>query len=149
MPDKLTPDELAAIEARANAATPGLWLAYCPFEGDDEVPAEWHVPAALSVATPDYDAMNEADAQFVAHARADIPALIHHIRALEAELATVRKAAAEAVEAGFVEGAVLAFKQGEKLLTKTPVSGWNSIYADSNAKRGADTFKNSVDAKAS
>lgn len=57
----ITETELDAIEARANAATPGPW---------DE---------------PGFSALDACDARFVAHARTDVPRLIAEVRRLQSE----------------------------------------------------------------
>lgn len=76
---------LDEIEARANAATPGPW------EWEGEAKAEWEIGANSLVPSrrPDdpvlygygYDASgievkSPADAEFIAHARTDVPALL-------------------------------------------------------------------------
>lgn len=63
----MTEDELAAIEARANAATPGLW--------------NW-VWRMLDLAEPDM--------MFIERARADVPVLVAEVRRLRAWLVEVR-----------------------------------------------------------
>ena len=78
-------NRLNEIEARANAATEGPW------EWEGEAKAEWEEGANSLVPSrrPDdpvlygygYDASgievkNPADAEFIAHARADVPALV-------------------------------------------------------------------------
>jgi hypothetical protein len=75
----MTDDELKAIEARANAATPGLWtsLTYecsCHEDGQDDN----YVRGPRS--TNGEVIMCERDADFVAHARTDVPALITELR---------------------------------------------------------------------
>ena len=69
----MTNDELNAIEARANAATPGEWDASVAY--DETVHAV--VGGFSSGATP----TNE-DAKFVVNARQDVPALIAEVRRL-------------------------------------------------------------------
>lgn len=90
----MTPDHLAAIEARAAAATPGPWTA---------------VPGAYIVAREDDDVIIDADtndtADFVAACREDIPALIAALRAAEEALR-----AADAM-AAFVDDDVVALKE--------------------------------------
>jgi hypothetical protein len=76
----LTNEELAAIRERAEKATPGDWAYY----ENDNVVVTLH---------PDYQYAMEIveeigtgfDAEFIAHARADIPKLLAHIEVLEAE----------------------------------------------------------------
>lgn len=78
-------NRLNEIEARANAATEGPW------EWEGEAKGEWEIGANSLVPSrrPDdpvlygygYDASgievsNDADAQFIAHARTDVPALL-------------------------------------------------------------------------
>jgi hypothetical protein len=77
----MTPEELDAIEARANAATKGPWLA---FPGSGMVGAAWRshgwvadVPRFLS---PGVNNHRVADAEFIAHARTDVPSLVAELR---------------------------------------------------------------------
>ena len=81
----MTDQELAAIEDRAEAATPGPW--------------SWHGKAVIKPGdlgeyedivcgeggTP-YGIKNAVDGQFIAHSRQDIPALIARVRQLESEI---------------------------------------------------------------
>ena len=84
-------NRLNEIEARANAATEGPW----EWEGDAK--AEWEIGANSLVPSrrPDdpvlygygYDASgievkSPADAEFIAHARTDVPALVAALRAV-------------------------------------------------------------------
>ena len=84
-------NRLNEIEARANAATEGPW------EWEGEAKAEWEIGANSLVPSrrPDdpvlygygYDASGievktPADAEFIAHARADVPALVAALRAV-------------------------------------------------------------------
>lgn len=81
--------DLDAIEARANAATPGPWHDdHEQFEGK-ELPCVavgdfgW-VCAGQNVPAYDEDSeQGKADAEFIAHARADVPALVARVRQLE------------------------------------------------------------------
>ncbi len=81
----LTDDELAAIKARVEAATPGPWeseryrhhqdLVHCT-EGERGVP--------LAVARKDEgESWSQVmlNARFIAHSRSDIPALLAHVEA--------------------------------------------------------------------
>lgn len=89
-------EELKAIEARANAATPGPCI-------------PMYVPTAMPVTSVKYGAVSSVngcetarcwtieDAQFVAHAYADIPALLTHIREVEAREGRLREALEECV----------------------------------------------------
>lgn len=82
----MTDLDLDAIDARVNAARPGPWTwcrttagSYSSLDsGDDEVlSAQGHVDGWID--------SDDADAEFIAHAREDIPALIARIRQLEAD----------------------------------------------------------------
>lgn len=73
----MTDEELNAIEARCKAATPGPWLGD---SGRDIVVrdgGDW-------VSVFDYKAPN---AEFIAHARADLPGLLAEVRRLQRLLA--------------------------------------------------------------
>lgn len=79
----MTEEELAAIEARATAATREPWIV-----GDMYVP-----PACLSAVSVYGMGMEvaecqiDADAAFIAAARVDVPALVAEVRRLRAALA--------------------------------------------------------------
>lgn len=83
----MTDDELAAIEARASAATEGPWSV-------DTSIVTWIMADRLHVATIprafDGD-FSPANAAFIAHARTDIPTLLAAYRAKEAECARMRE----------------------------------------------------------
>lgn len=92
--------DLDAIEVRANAARGDWWewdgrdIARC--YGDRDDPATDTLLCYRRLPTPDTEAMfrSDADADFIAHSREDVPALIAHIRALRAEVARLRAALA-------------------------------------------------------
>lgn len=71
MPDPLTPEALDTIQARANAATEGPW------EVEDGLiySGEFRQESAL-VARVRFGNAGLSDADFIAHARGDIPALV-------------------------------------------------------------------------
>lgn len=82
----MTDEELATIEGRANAATPGPWNCRGSYSrrstifitaGPSEPNGE-EIPATA-------DKMDDAD--FIAHARQDVPALIAEVRRLRDEAA--------------------------------------------------------------
>jgi hypothetical protein len=80
----MTDDELRAIEARVEAATPGEWVTLergGSYFGWDVEP----VPSGLRGQFE-----HEADAAFIAHARQDVSALLATIAALRAENAALR-----------------------------------------------------------
>ena len=65
---------LAEIEARCNAATPGPWKnvgGYCDVCASDR----------------EKEANRQANAEFVVHARADVPDLLAEVKRLRAEMA--------------------------------------------------------------
>jgi hypothetical protein len=97
----LTSSELDAIEARANAATPGPWERGATLrERDGKVTTfseEASVYPPLGEAGPvavatvaEYD-----NASFIAHARQDVPALVAEVRRLRGLLAAERALAAQ------------------------------------------------------
>jgi len=91
MPDLLTPDELAVIAEREAKATEGPWVV-SPAKDDDDWPRlMWDNPndpredlREQPHITDLDDGIYVYDMDFIAHARADIPALLRHIAALEA-----------------------------------------------------------------
>lgn len=83
----MTEEQLQAIEARAEAATPGPWRAApSARSGDEVVVAEGYITVAYLSGRP----VGERDARFIAAARADVPALVAEVRR------STRLAAAEA-----------------------------------------------------
>jgi len=89
--------DLDAIRARAEAATPGPWTADTnePFGPELQgifAPGSrrYIVKADIDYAEDEDipDAVVTADAEFIAHARADIPELLAEVERLESEIAT-------------------------------------------------------------
>jgi hypothetical protein len=78
--------DLDAIEARANAATEGPWVAH----PDGLVWTERPIPG-----DPVSGSTEVEDAEFIAAARADVPALVAEVRRLRAELEQARQIAAD------------------------------------------------------
>lgn len=84
----MTDAEAAAIAARAEAATPGPWTLpefYKPGDTDAWTWAEIRSGEEHVTGNFDYEnggVIKEADAHFIAHARADIPALLAERAAL-------------------------------------------------------------------
>lgn len=93
--ETLTESELAEIRARMDAATPGPWVKVNAFSSypecdDKDLHFAIHDSQSNQIAfveenywVEDY----EADSNFIAHARTDVPRLLAHIEALEAKLA--------------------------------------------------------------
>lgn len=74
----MTDIELKAIEDRAAKATPGVWT-----WAQDSRPAHWF--RKLLVTKAAWWAKSAADAEFIAHARTDVPALVAEVRRLQNE----------------------------------------------------------------
>lgn len=82
----MTPDQLAAIEARATAATPGPWKRH----PNPRFYIQWDERHD--------DGDHEANAQFCAHARTDVPELCAEVRRLQDALRN------EVVASGYAGG---------------------------------------------
>jgi hypothetical protein len=86
----VTPEELAVIKARAEQATPGPWYAHkCGKCGQVWVEDAELLLLSMNLAAHDGGygeprprEMWEADQVFVAHARADVPALVAEVERL-------------------------------------------------------------------
>jgi hypothetical protein len=78
--DALSDADLDQIEARLRAASPAPWKSFV--EGRD------HTSGSSFIATPDSDieltGATAADQDFIAHARQDLPKLLHEVRRLRA-----------------------------------------------------------------
>lgn len=87
------PLDLSAIKARAEAATPGPWSDLCYIVYAQTKPGStFDIPladASLDECPFSHDQC-EANAQFIAHARTDIPALIAEVERLNGEVARLR-----------------------------------------------------------
>jgi hypothetical protein len=87
----MTDNELAAIKARVEAATPGPWEASWSTdfpEGHTEGGSKYvYAPTVSSVLAGDIEWgwVHPVDADFIASARADVPALLAEIDRLKAE----------------------------------------------------------------
>lgn len=86
----MTEQQLEAIRARCEAATPGEWR-YAVIHGHHLIVAPPDGPASISELG--YFSLfeatgisNAADLGFVAHAREDVPALLAYIEELEADI---------------------------------------------------------------
>lgn len=80
------PIDLDAIEARAEAATAGPWHGEHDEFGCVHVGDYGWVASGPQGQSPDYDGgtgdQGKADAEFIAHAREDVPALVAEVRRL-------------------------------------------------------------------
>lgn len=76
--------DIDAIQQRCDAATPGPW----EIIGGNE----YLTGVGVMVGAP--EGISIADAEFIAHARTDIPALLARVRELEAAVQRVRNAVA-------------------------------------------------------
>ncbi len=94
----MTDDELAAIRARVEEATPGPWKWYHPAEFPTDIRLGWggrppkggylfrltcsHDPELSGGAGGAHAPPSEADAAFIAAARTDVPALLAEVERL-------------------------------------------------------------------
>ena len=86
MTDPMTAADLDAIEQRAHAATEGPWEMYRPHHASG-----FHSVIGGAGGTDNLaDDVLEADAEFIAHARSDAPALLAEVRRLQAAGERVR-----------------------------------------------------------
>ena len=102
---------LDTIRERADAATPGPWKVTWDGENDPDGAwsAEWpwlirqDIYPGKSVANLAEVEASTEDAEFIAHARTDIPVLLAHIDALEASLSALLDSAAHGQPGGYIE----------------------------------------------
>ena len=101
----MTQLELAEIEARANAATPGPWEVgvlrrECDHPTTNQFTEERSVFPPLGESGPVALAAEgeHENGAFIAHARTDVPALIAEVKRLRAENDVLRKSADAAVD---------------------------------------------------
>ena len=90
----MTPEELNAIEDRVNDASPGPWHT----KGAGGLYMDGTSPSAeVVIPDPPYRLHNpywtHGDAEFVAHARSDVPALVAEVRRLGTMLTQVQELA--------------------------------------------------------
>jgi len=83
----MTPEQLAEIRARAEAATPGpwSWVGAATSTGWEDAEELAHPEGIIATADGGYW-FEPPNSDFVAHARTDIPALLDYIEELEARL---------------------------------------------------------------
>jgi len=83
----LTEDELAAIEARCNAATSAPWA----WDGATQLRSERAVGSVIELAADSVYLTRASDCEFIAHARTDVPKLAREVRRQRAELEKLRE----------------------------------------------------------
>lgn len=90
MSEPMSPDEIAAVEARLNAATDGPWRLSRGYDTRsiwaDRDSAGWDAFHIATTDWPDDSDQPERDAEFIANAPADIAALLAHVREQAAEI---------------------------------------------------------------
>ena len=85
-------DRLNEIEARANAATEGPWEAYRPNPAYRIYEICSTTPQGLDETLAEVSGYNASDdAEFIAHARTDMPDLVAALRAVLYEVAKVQR----------------------------------------------------------
>lgn len=88
--------DLDAIEARANSAMAGPWKAE-EYRGFNRKDAEW-VVWMNDAKTEDNTILEQPDAEFIAHAREDVPALVAEVRRTRKENDRLRRVAQDKSE---------------------------------------------------
>lgn len=88
----MTPERLAEIEGREKAATPGPWKYATNVGPTQAVIMEADGSTVLELRNRLRSSRFERDIAMIAAARTDIPALLAHTRALEAENGRLREA---------------------------------------------------------
>jgi hypothetical protein len=87
----LTEQQLDDIDARQQAATEGPWCtdSWEIYQGTEYLPgiSQWIGETCRGTSSPEQD---RADAEFVAHARTDVPALLAEIRRLREAMDQIR-----------------------------------------------------------
>lgn len=152
---EMTPEELAEIDARVAAATPGPWMAWsdegdhysiCRSNGyfDDDTPELPH----LCIGSMSYGNVGEIDgaanAKFAAHARTDIPRLRQHIDRQAAYLSDLREVH-EALKRTTAEQ--LALKDAEIERLKESWRCFHCGFETANSKEAAAHFGDRDDAE--
>jgi hypothetical protein len=88
MASELTDEELRAIRARCDSATPGPWISYV--EGRDHMSGSSFIqtgPGESRGEDIELSGATTADQDFIAHARADVPRLLDEVERLRRRLA--------------------------------------------------------------
>lgn len=118
--------DLDAVSRRCEAATPGPWKAYHRDGSYSPADDESNAGLGLEVDGPP-DAVlrgtyrRSADAQFIAHAREDIPALLARVRELEQEAAALRARVAQ------LQRGILA--ASDALIEKDAEEAYHNLYS--------------------
>ena len=120
------PVDLDAIEVLCVAATPGRWEPYFTIHGDPHVTqvgrGAFGVVASIATSPGDY---GRANAEFIAAARTDLPALVAELREARTQLA---KSDARGMNAEAELDALLAQRQAALDLCEDPYSPMVFVY---------------------
>jgi hypothetical protein len=94
--EPLTEQQLSEIKARADAATPGPWKAFVINDDDLGEPMSSGIESIDGSLNhgEECEHFHPYDREFIAHARADVPALLEEVARLRAEVEALRPAAA-------------------------------------------------------
>src|SRR5690606_2755660 len=88
----MKPEELEAIRKRAEAATPGPWDVDIPMDVCGECENEYEIVESSVFLAPIVAELKiGANAEFIAHAREDVPKLLAEIDRLRNELTEARE----------------------------------------------------------
>ena len=103
----MTDEQLAAIRARCDAATPGPWVARLVYNAVYGAEAEGvrSEPDGTMICGPGFPHPGAEDAEFIAAARADVPALLEEISRLREEVSVLRDLLVDAVLPGLLADA--------------------------------------------
>jgi len=110
----MTDIDLDAIRARAEAATAGPWRRYETMQADTYVLDRRGLLGGGIICGATYERDN---AEFIAHARADVPVLIAEVERLRTAVAGIEEAL---IQAAFMQIAL------DQCLTVLPVGEWGS-----------------------
>lgn len=124
MTEPLSTTELDAIRARADAATPGPWSARNrSSDGIEDAFLGFEIDGPPDATRGQF--ARRADAEFMAHARTDIPALLEHIEAQTREIAALKELRKRVDEA---EIALLSDNNAESIPTSVVRSNFAHIW---------------------
>ena len=146
-----------AAEQRANAATPGPWIHLPECANEYKIASQARPPMSFGFDEPPDDGLEplgigqtcqgdcRADLNFVAHARADVPALAAAVREQAATIAALQTKLTEALalaEAGYEEGVADADFNHLCISKANPL--WPKTWAASETRAAAERLKGTV-----